>query len=161
MNNISVNFLYGTINFINYCTRKITSIFTVIVDPLDISNEPIKFKGRNEYGGYKVIRSVDEHRRRIIHWFYRTVEVPTLDDWENCLDLFNLIEIPSHVIQLYDHNKEPLNKFILIHNITNEFIHYTYENREKNESMTVTVPIGIASLVPERFLFNLSLYSNQ
>lgn len=139
--------------------KKISSFFTISIDPLKISNDPIKFKGRNEFGGFKVIGSLDEVHRRIVHWFYRNNDAPSFNDWVDCTYLFNLKEIPVHILQLYDINKDPLNKFILVHTITNDYIHYTYENREDNVSTTVTVPVGIASLVPERFLFNLKAYS--
>lgn len=139
--------------------KRISSFFTINIDPFRISNDPIKFKGHNEYGGYKIIGSLDEFHRRIVHWFYRNNDTPTLNDWLDCTYIFNLREIPIHILQLYDENKDPLSKFILIHAITSQHIHYTFENREDNESTTVTVPIGVASLVPERFLFNLKLYS--
>lgn len=142
------------------CKKRIESIFTVSIDPFGISDEPIKFKGRNEYGGFKIIGSLDEYHRRIVHWFYRNNDVPTINDWKNCLFLFNLKEVPIHIMQLYDKNKDPLNKFILIHTITNDFINYTYENREENKSTTVTIPLGITTLVPEKFLLNLNASYN-
>lgn len=146
----------------NNFKKRISSFFTINIDPFRLSNDPIQFRGRNEFGGYKIIGSLDERHRRIVHWFYRNTEIPSLEDWKQCIYLFNLKEIPIHVIQLYDKNKEPLGKFILIHTITKDFIHYTYENKEDNESITITVPIGTATLVPERFLFNLNMvYSNR
>jgi hypothetical protein len=141
-------------------TKKVFSIFfTINIDPFKFSNKPIRFKGFNEYGGFNVIGSLDEKHRRIVHWFYRNIDTPSINDWNECIDRFNIPIVPIHILQLYDKNKDPLNKFILIHAITNEFIHYTYENREDDVSITVTVPIGIASLIPERYLFNLNMYS--
>lgn len=144
-----------------YIKKKVSSIFTIKIDPFKISKCQIKFKGNNEYGGYKIIGSLDEHHRRIVHWFYRNYDVPTLNDWNDCIHIFKMYEIPIHILQLYDEHKNPLQQFIYVHAITNKFIQYTYENREDNETTTVTVPIGITSLVPERFLFNMKLYSSQ
>lgn len=138
--------------------QKFTALFTVNIDPLNISETPIKFNGSNDFGGYTIISSSNERNRRIVHWFYRNIKAPTLDDWEECIYLFDLQEVPMHILQLYNHDKEPLNKFIIIHDITNEYIRYTYENKDNNESNIVTVPLGLASLVPERFLFNLKMY---
>lgn len=152
------------IDIIDICQcfkKKISLFFTINVDPFSISKKPIKFKGRSNYGGYKIIDSIDEHHRRLIHWFYRNIDAPTINDWESYKYLFNFNEIPSHIIQLYNKENEPLNEFILIHYITHNYIHYTYENKQNNISTTVTIPIGIATLVPEKFLFNLKLYSNQ
>lgn len=143
------------------CTKKrFASFFTIRIDPFKISRDLIKFKGCRDFGGYAIIGSIDEYHRRIVHWFYRSVEAPTLDDWLECLYIFDLKSVPIHILQLYSHNNDPLNKFIIIHNITNEFIHYTFEDRDENKNTTVTVPLGVASLVPERFLFNLKLYCN-
>lgn len=144
------------------CTKKrFTSLFTIKIDPFKISKDPIQFNGCRDYGGYSIIGATDETSRRIVHWFYRNVKAPTLNDWLDCLFLFDLQDIPIHILQLYNHDKDPLNKFILIHSVTRDFIHYTFEDRDENKSITVTVPMGVASLVPERFLFNLNLYCNK
>lgn len=139
--------------------RKVASLFTIKTDILKVSKDPIKFRGCRDFGGYMIVGATNEHNRRIVHWFYRNIHAPTLDDWLDCLSLFNLSEIPLHILQLYNHEKEPLNKFILIHSITRGYIHYTYENKEDNKSTTVIIPLGTATLVPEKFLFNLKLHS--
>lgn len=154
----AIDYLVELNDYWNCFKKRITSFFTIKIDPFNISKDPIKFNSCIEYGGYSIIGSTNEINRRIVHWFYRNITAPTFNDWIECLYLFNLQDIPIHIIQLYNHDKEPLNKFILIHIITNDFIHYTFEDREENKSTTVTVPMGIASLVPERFLFNLKLY---
>ncbi len=159
--NILCEFLYDYIDMSSNLIKKVSCIFTVHIDPFRISNEPIKFKGSNEYGGYHVVGSLDEKYRRMVHWFYRNVEIPSLNDWKEFMELFNINEIPSHTIQLYTIDREPLEKFILIHAVTDKYIHYTYENKEDNTSITVTVPIGTASLIPEKLLFNLKLFSRQ
>jgi len=155
----SIDCLIEFNDILQYTKKKITSFFTINIDPFKISNDPIKFKGHNEFGGFKIIGSLDEFHRRIVHWFYRNNDTPMINDWLDCIHIFNLSKIPLHTLQLYDENEDPLNKFILIHEITNNCIHYTYENREENVSITVTVPIGMAALIPERYLFNLRLYS--
>lgn len=139
--------------------NKITSFFTITIDPLQVSKDPIKCKNCKDFGGFSVIISSNEKHRRIVHWFYRNTEVPTLNDWIYIIYLFNLRDIPCHILQLYDFDKQPLNKFILVHAITSDYINYTYEDRDNNVSDTVTVPLGTSSLLPEYFLYNLKLYS--
>lgn len=155
-----MDYCINLLDAFTYCSYKISILASIYIDPINISKDPIKFIGSREYGGYNVISSFNERTRRIIHWFYRNITAPTIIDWEQYIKQFNLKEIPTHVLQLYDLNKEPLEKFIVIHNITKNFIHYTYEDRTMNCSTnkTVIVPMGIASLVPERLLFNLNMY---
>lgn len=157
----AVDYLVGINDIWKYIKQKISFVFTIKVDPLGISKDAIKFRGINNFGGYTVTESIDEHNRRIVHWFYRNIEAPTLVDWDQCTYLFGLKDIPTHVLRLYNHEGEPLDKYILIHNITRDYIKYTYENKEDEESITVTVPLGTASLVPERFLFNLKLFNKR
>jgi len=59
---------------------------------------------------------------------------------------------------LYDKDKNQLNKFIIIHIITDEYINYTYEDNDNKESTTVTIPIGFASLIPDKLLFNMRFH---
>lgn len=141
-----------------YVIKQISSFFTVTVDPFKISTMPINFMGKKIPGSYMIISSVNEYNRRVVHWFYRNNKYPNLKDWNNCLLLFGLKSIPRHVLQLYNYNNEPMNKFITVHSVTCDDIQYTYTSMDDNIIKTVTVPIGIASLIPEQFMFNLNLY---
>ena len=138
--------------------NRISKLFTVNIDPFKYADETINFHGSKEYGSYSIVLSNNEKNRRIVHWFYRTFSAPTLTDWNYCLRLFNLETVPEHTLQLYDQNYFITNKFIHIHKISDKHITYTYENKDTNIKNTVSVPLGYASLVPEKFLFNLKLY---
>jgi uncharacterized membrane protein len=144
-----------------FLKRRTSILFTVSIDPFNVSNRCIKFGGKNKYGGYKVISSINKYHRRIVHWFYRNIKAPTLKEWKEMLRIFNLIDIPSHSLQLYNKNMKQLNEFIIVHRINNNYIKYTYNNKETKETTTVAVPIGIATLVPEMFMYNLNIYSKR
>lgn len=152
----AIDCLVGINNAIKTVNRKISAILTIYMDPFNISKSMITFKGRN-----KVICSMDEFHRRIIHWFYRNYDAPNLKDWLKCLSIFNLKEVPIHVLQLYNSDLTPSYKFIIIHSVEDGYVTYTLEDRDENSSVTVRIPLGIAALVPERFLFNMKIYSKR
>jgi hypothetical protein len=141
-----------------YLTNVITSFFTVIIDPFDYSNTLIKFQGRNIYYGFKVIESTDEFNKRAVSWFYRNVEVPSLTDWNNLIIYFKLEYVPMHVLQVYDINKNPLNKFIIIHSINKNNIIYSLKE-EPFALKTITLPTVVSNLLPEKYILNMHLKS--
>lgn len=137
----------------------IAYIFTIKYDPINYSNRLIVFKNSKEFSGYKIIESDTEYSRRFIHWFYRTIEAPTINDWNKCIDIFNIDIIPPHVLQLYDKNNRPLDKYIVIKKIENTGIQYIFKTGNDPDNY-INLPLGFASLVPDRFVFNFRLFTN-
>lgn len=144
-----------------FLKRKTSIMFTVLIDPFNISNRSIKLNGKNKYGGYKITSSIDKYHRRIVHWFYRNIKAPTLKEWKEMLLFFNLKDIPTHTLQFHNKEMKPLKEFIIIHKINNNYIKYTYNNEDTKEVVTVAIPLGIATLVPEMFMYNLNMYSKR
>jgi hypothetical protein len=145
----------------NSVYEKISIIFTVNTDIINISKDPIIFKGNNLYKSYNIIKAPTERERRIVHWFYRNIDIPTYLDWVYVMNLFDLNEIPSHTIQLYDYGDNPLDIFITIHHIDQYNITYSLDDKIKNIKKMICIPLGIAALVPEKFITNLNWYYNR
>ena len=132
---------------------------TIKFDPFHISNRMINFRNSKEYQGYKISESDTEYNRRIVHWFYRTVDAPCINDWDICIKLFGLEKVPPHVLQLCDKCGTVLEKYIIVRSISKDGINYSFKNDEV-EDKCLKLPLGFASLVPERFIFNLNLFNN-
>jgi uncharacterized protein (DUF3820 family) len=138
--------------------NKISRFFTVTIDPFRKSDKMIKFKSRNEYLGFRIINGTFK-QKKIITWYYRNTDVPTYWSWKKYITRFKYIDVPQHILQLYDKEGFPVNKFFVIHKIMPEIVKYSYIDTDIGKLVTVEVPLGIASLVPERFMFNMEMYS--
>jgi len=83
--------------------RYVTSIFTVFIDPLDISLRAIPLNGSKRRLGKHTAFSLqagDERLRRIAAWFYRWHREPSVGDWEHCCSYFGLADPPRHLLDL-------------------------------------------------------------
>lgn len=144
-----------------YMISYISKWFTIDSDIFNISNGIISFRDKKKYNGYVISKSTNERNRRIVHWFYRNNEIPTLHDWNVCVKSFGLKEIPKHTLQLYNNCNNKTNDYIHVNKITNTFIYYEYVNKEGNITYhtNITVPLGFASLVPDKFIYNISIFN--
>jgi hypothetical protein len=113
-------------------------------------NSLILFNKDKNYNGFIVKRSDSEYTRRALTWFYRNVKIPSLKSWELFLSIFNLVEMPIQVLQLYDKNNVPTNKYIIIYDINQEYIEYSFDGKH------ILYPITICSLIPEYYVYNIT-----
>jgi hypothetical protein len=128
-----------------YIKSRISVLFTVITDVSNKSKKIIKFKGKSEYYGFKVVMSTSEKNRKAVAWFYRTYDSPNIFDWLEFTEIFNLKEIPAHTIQFYNINKEPCH-LLTINSISNNKLCMTMGN------VTVVIDITSGTLLPYRYL---------
>lgn len=76
----------------------LSELFTVRCDPFNISHIPITDFRTNIT--FTVTSYSNERDRRIVSWFYRNHDAPNEDDWQCCLDRFNLQSCPPHNIMI-------------------------------------------------------------
>lgn len=114
-------------------------------------NTIVTFNRDKLYNGFIVKKANNEYSRRAITWFYRNNKIPTLKDWEMFLFIFRFNKVPTHVLQLYDKNNIPIpDKHIIIYNINNEYIEYSFDGKH------ILYPITFCSLLPEYYVYNIS-----
>ena len=150
-----INLIYRINKFWEYIKLSYSFITTVVIDLQNISENVIYFdQAYDDFIAYKVIASDTDFNKRSLSWFYKSFDVPTIEDWELYLKVMKLESVPYHIIQLYDSNYDTLDKPIIIHKISNEGVKYSYKN------MTVESPIIPGILLPERYLYNIKKYHN-
>lgn len=141
-----IDFLIIVEDIKTFIRSRISILFTVTTDISKKSKKIIKFKGKSEYYGFKVIMSTSEKNRKAIAWFYRTYESPNLLDWKEFMELFNLELVPEHSLQFIDKEKKEIDKIITINSITNSSISVTIGNE------TMESAISCGTLLPYRYL---------
>lgn len=88
---IFLDVLAWIFNIYTIIGKELAVIFTVYWDPFGRSYYPIYCNSK-----YYVIGAHNERNRRIVAWFYRWHDIPDDDDWQSCIDRFNLLACPSH-----------------------------------------------------------------
>jgi hypothetical protein len=141
--------------------NNISRLMTVSIDPFSYSNQIIPFKCRNEFKGYKIVNTGSFKIHKMIAWYYRNVDVPSYFSWQKHISKYGLTEVPQHTLRMYDKQNNPTNYYFIVNKITNEYIRYSYLDIDNKILSTVEVPLGIGSLVPERFMFNMKMYTNK
>lgn len=133
----------------------VTIVTTVFTDYKNTSRCIIHFKRKNSFTGFKVIKSEDELSRRAIAWFYRNFSMPNISDWNFFLSIFRIDKIPIHTLQYYDLNNKPTNSFITIYHISNDSIHYSYNN------VFITIPARMGYLLPDQYIPNIEEFNKK
>lgn len=141
--------------------NNISRILTISIDPFSYSSQIIPFKCRNEFKGYKIINTGSYKLHKIISWYYRNVDIPSYYTWTEHVHKYGMSEVPQHTLHIYDKSNKPTNFYFVVHKITSEHIRYSFIDLDKEMITTVDVPLGIASLIPERFMFNMKMYSSK
>lgn len=68
---------------------RISSVFTVVWDPFNISSNVIQSGGSR----FVVVDADSEYERRVAAWFYRNNDTPVIEDWHECMIKFGLSDI--------------------------------------------------------------------
>jgi len=151
-------------NYCNICcfilgdseiTKWFSVLFTVKIDPRNISNSLIKFRNKNDLLGFTVVESIDEYHRRAIAWFYRNYDSPNINEWNIFLQKFKFDKVPYHKLQMWEKDGSPSSYTVTILALTKSYIQYSVNNE------IIDLPIGSGVLLPNNYIYNFKKNINK